>query len=95
MWLFWLFIAAVSIIAAFLSLLIRFRYWWGGELAPTVTLDKNKFYGLTGTRKFMRIGAGIAFLIACIICFLTLNILPGLAFLVLSIINFTRIIFLP
>ncbi len=76
-----------------LVLWLKFRYWWGGELEPAVTVDPTKVYGLTGTRKVMRILAGIGLVIAAIICFLTGNLLPGGASLLLGLFCFITPLF--
>jgi hypothetical protein len=79
---------------ACLAFWIHFKYWWGGELTPTVKVDRDKVYGLTGTRRVMRISAGIGFVIAAIVCFLTGNVLPGLAFALVGAFNFITASFL-
>ena len=66
---------------------IQYKYWRGGEISPEPSVDRNKFYDLTGFRKGLRIFAGILLVLISLILFVTGNILPGAAAMLLGVFN--------
>jgi hypothetical protein len=66
---------------------IHYKYWWGGQLSPEPSVERNKFFALTGFRKGLRIFAGIFLILVSPVLFMTGNILPGIATMILGIIN--------
>ncbi len=67
-------------VLVFVGLLwIQFKYWWGGQLTPQPSVDRNLFFGLTGFRKALRIFAGVLMILVSAILFISGNALPGIA----------------
>jgi heme/copper-type cytochrome/quinol oxidase subunit 3 len=73
---------------------IHYKYWWAGQISPEPSVDRNKFFALTGFRKGLRIFAGIFLILVSAVLFISGNILPGIAAVLLGVFSLITPFFL-